>query len=283
MNKDFFYKRIDEIFINDKSRDTFKKQIDTYIRLKNSDIDNLHKYKIGDSVKLYKGMFMRGEGSLSELSDEKLDFISKYGFVSPDITVKYNPKQKTPLCIPVWNIQKDMFLKDYIRLYSGSTFLYTKKEDNFKYHTCLVPYKKLEETIESMRDKDYWMWKCEQTKEIRFMPNLAKDDKKVQMAFIMNMDGAEELTKNDIFNLEFDKDVLKDFIQDFFINDFIYADRNDFTTNRESAIIFAIPSCFIEGILVGRIYENDKEILDKIKRHFPNCYICNLDGKVIVN
>ena len=71
--------------------------------------------------------------------------------------------------------------------------------------------------------------------------------------------------------------------KDFFINAFIYADRNDFTTNRESAIIFAIPSCFIEGILVGRIYENDKEILDKIKRHFQNCYICNLDGKVIVN
>ena len=132
-----------------------------------------------------------------------------------------------------------------------------------------------------MRDKNYWMWRCEQTKEIRFMPNLSKDDKNVQLSFIMNMEGADKLIKNDIFNLEFDKEVLAKFIPEFFINDFIYAERNDFTTNRESAIIFGIPSCFIEGILVGRIYEKDETVLSKIKKYFPNCYICNLDGKVI--
>ena len=45
-----------------------------------------------------------------------------------------------------------------------------------------------------------------------------------------------------------------------FIKDFIYADRDDFTTNRESAIIFSIPSCFIEGLLVVRKYEKDNEM-----------------------
>ena len=36
--------------------------------------------------------------------------------------------------------------------------------------------------------------------------------------------------------------------------------KNDFFTDRESAIIFGIPSNFIEGILVGRNYEKDKKL-----------------------
>ena len=58
--------------------------------------------------------------------------------------------------------------------------------------------------------------------------------------------------------------------------------RSYFFTDRESAILFGIPANFIEGILVGRTYENDKNILEEIKLLLPNCYICNLDGKVII-
>ena len=54
-----------------------------------------------------------------------------------------------------------------------------------------------------------------------------------------------------------------------------------FFTNRESAILFGIPSNLIEDILVGRKYENNNNILKEIKILLPNCYICNLDGKVI--
>ena len=36
------------------------------------------------------------------------------------------------------------------------------------------------------------------------------------------------------------------------------------------------------GIIVNKILEKDKESLKKIKGIFPNCYICNIDGKVIV-
>ena len=39
---------------------------------------------------------------------------------------------------------------------------------------------------------------------------------------------------------------------------------------------------FIEGILVGRKYENDNKVLKEIKDLIPNVYICNLDGKVII-
>lgn len=279
MNKEFFYKKIDELFSDKKANNVFKEQVDNYLELKDLKIERPN-YKIGDLVKLKKGMFMRGEGALAELSDDKLEFISNNGFLSPDITLNYNPNQKTPLCIPVWNIQNDMLLKDYIELYSGCTLRVGRKNENNK--TFLVPYKHLDDAIEQLRNLNFWMWSSEQTKEIRFMPNLAKDDSNVQIAFIMNVDKADRLIENDIFNLDFDKSVLEQFIQEFFINDFIYGKRDDFTTNRESAIIFGIPSCFIEGILVGRIIEKDKSKLEKLKNIFSDCYICNLDGKVIM-
>ena len=38
----------------------------------------------------------------------------------------------------------------------------------------------------------------------------------------------------------------------------------------------------IEGILVGRKYEKDNSKLNEIKNLLPKAYICNLDGKVIV-
>ena len=59
-------------------------------------------------------------------------------------------------------------------------------------------------------------------------------------------------------------------------------EKDDFFTDRESAILFGIPSNLIEGILVGREYENDNEKLLEIKKILPNTYICNLDGKVIL-
>ena len=280
MNKKFYYERIDEIFKNNDTRKKFKEQIDLYL---NSKCTKKNKYNIGDFVELKKGMFMRGEGALAEIDEEKIKFISEFGFISPDIIKEFKPNQKTPLCIPVWNIQKDMLLKEYINLYSGATLKYNLKSDYSKKYTALIPYKKIDDAIEEFRyNKDYWMWTMEQTKEIRFMPNLAKDDPNVQIAFIMSTNGAEKLIKNDIFNLNFNKEILKDFIQEFFINDFIYANRDDFTTNRESAIIFGFPSNFIEGILVGRILEKDNDKLSIIKKYFNDCYICNLDGKVIM-
>ena len=48
-------------------------------------------------------------------------------------------------------------------------------------------------------------------------------------------------------------------------------------------MLFGIPSNLIEGILVGKTYEKDKNVLNEIKRLLPNCYICNLEGKVVAN
>lgn len=282
MNREEYINKLRNIFKwNTNSRIFFKNQINNYYNAKNNYKPNQHNYKVGDMVKLKKHQFMRGEGALNELNEDKLKFISANGFISPDFLDDFNLKKKTPLTVPVWNIQKDMLLKDYINLYSGTTFLYTVKSENYKKYTSLVPYKQLENKIEELRSKEYWMWKCEETKEIRFLPSLARDN--IQLGFIMNLDNeyGKVIAKNDIFDLSFDKNVLKHFISKNFIKDFIYGTRDDFTTNREGAIIFGIPSCFIEGLLVGRKYEKDDKQLKLLKLYFPNCYICNLDGKVI--
>lgn len=281
MSRDEYILNLKKIFEADsKSFKFFLEQIDNYYKCMEKTSWDGAKYKVGDDVLLKQNQLMRGEGALIDLDDERLKFISENGFISPDFTVKYNKEQKTPLCVPVWIIQKDMMLKDYIVNYSGATLRYVYRDGKKK--TKLVPYGKIDEEIDSIRDEDFWTWNCEQTKEIRFMPSLAKD--KIQISFIMNVDNewGKRLVFNDIFNLKFDKDVLKSFVSEWFINDFIYALRDDFTTNREGAVIFGIPSCYIEGVLVGRVYEKDMNMLDKIKKYFPNCYICNLDGKVIV-
>ena len=43
-----------------------------------------------------------------------------------------------------------------------------------------------------------------------------------------------------------------------------------------------INKCFIEGIIVNREIENNVNELKIINEQFPNCYICNIDGNVIV-
>lgn len=235
-----------------------------------------HQYQIKDDVLLKKGTFIHGVRQ----GYENLDSIIENGFLSSNIQ-NFNAKaQKTPYCVSMWNIKEDILLKDYINLYSGMTIKYTDFNDHPT--TKLVPYNKLDEEIENSRTMNIWMWSAEQTKEIRFLPSLIRDDN--QIAFILNTDNdyAKKIIKNDIFSLEFDKKILKTFISKWFIENFIYIKRDDFTTNRESAIIFGIPSCFIEGVLVGRKLENDRKQLEIIKEKLPQCYICNLNGKIII-
>ena len=280
MNKETYLEKLKIIFKeNNNSIKLFSKQIDNYYNAKNNYKQPNHNYKIGDLVKLKKHQLLRGEGALTKLNEDKLKFISENGFISPDFLNDINLNKKTPLTIPVWNIQKEILLKDYIINYSGATLKYISRDGLIT--TKLIPYKKIDEEIEKIRNENFWTWQCEQTKEIRFMPSLARDN--IQLGFIMNIenDYGKSILENDIFNLSFDKEILQSFIQEYFIKDFIYAKRNDFTTNRESAIIFGIPSCFIEGLLVGRKYEQDEKKLNLLKNLFPNCYICNLDGKVI--
>ena len=237
-----------------------------------------HSYKLGDDVYLKKGTFMHG----TYKNMDGLDIIAQDGFTAG--TFRSNEfRQKYPYCVGVWDIQKDMKLSEYINLYSGCTIEFvgngyrTEAGEEIK-RTKLIAISDIENEI---KNNDYSKWFIEQTKEARFLPNLQKDY--VQIGFILNMESkeAKSLLEGDIFRLDFDKEILKSFVVDKIYNHFINDIRDDFFTNRESAIVFGIPPVFIEGVLVGRIYEKDNDKLDYIKSKLPNAYICNLDGKVI--
>ena len=94
----------------------------------------------------------------------------------------------------------------------------------------------------------------------------------------------KELLKSDVLTQNINDEDVFEFINKDYYSPFIIdrKEKDDLFTNRESAILFGIPSCFIEGILVGKKYENDESTLREIKRILPDCYIANLDGNVIL-
>ena len=252
-----------------KQIEKFYDAIDNYKQLQ-------PQYKNGDEVKLSKGTFLHG---IIYDIDNTFNFVVENGFVATDFSgVKV--RGKYPYTIGFWNINNDILLKDYIILYSGMTVRYFTQY-NLNVESQLIPYKQLDSFVEEMKKRDYRKWEAEQTKEIRFLPSLAKDTN--QIAFILNMDSeyAKELLKGDIFKKGLTKKELKPFIDCRTLEKFMTDERDAFFTNRESAIIFGLPICFVEGILVGREYENSEAKIKMIKNKMPNSYICNLDGIVI--
>lgn len=277
MKKEEYIKYVNDNFV-DKTKELLINQIDKFYEYKDNFELDRHNYKLGDDVYLKKGTFMHG----TYKNMDGLDIIAQDGFTAG--TFRSNEfRQKYPYCVGFWNIQKDMMLSDYINLYSGCTIEFvgdgyrTEADEKIK-RTKLIAISDIENEI---KNNDYSKWFIEQTKEARFLPNLQKDY--VQIGFILNMESkeAKSLLEGDIFRLDFDKEILKSFVVDKIYNHFINDIRDDFFTNRESAIVFGIPPVFIEGVLVGRIYEKDNDKLDYIKSKLPNAYICNLDGKVI--
>lgn len=240
-----------------------------------------NKYHVGEEVKLKKGTYMHGiPGPL-----DNFDWIVENGFISNDFTEE-NIHNKIRHSIGMWVIQKDCLLKDYIKEYSGFTITYTiGRGPGSKEVTKLIPYHKFDEVTEKINDdENIWMYWGDQTKEIRFMPSLVSN--KRQIAFILNMesDYAKAMIKKDVWNIELVEEELKEFLDYRYYENFLKerVNRTAQTTDRESAIMFGLPASLIEGVLVGRKLEQDKDSLKHIKEKLPDCYICNIDGKIIV-
>lgn len=273
-----------EQYINDNFDGKAKELLINQIELFYSDIDdiNKNKYNIGDDVKLSKGTFIHG--IFGEL--DNFDFTINNGFIATDFTNEPRPNK---ICnsVGMWNIQEEILLKEYINQYSGFTITYSiGRGPESKKISKLVPYHKFDEVTEEINnDNEIWSYCGDKTKEVSFIPSLVSN--KRQIAFILNMDSdyAKKLAYNDVWNLDFDSETLKPFLDYRYFEKFIKQDRinrNASTTDRESAIMFGLPAKLIEEVFVGRKIENDKKSLDYIKSKLPECYICNLDGKVIL-
>ncbi|HAB66741.1 MAG TPA: hypothetical protein DCE23_05185 [Firmicutes bacterium] len=264
----------------DKALELVLKNIELFYE--DIEIEHIKKYNIGDDVKLSKGTFLHG---ISGLLDN-FDWILENGFIAIDFTGKSEGKNKIKNSIGMWNIQNDILLKDYINSYSGITITYTiGRGPGAKKVSELVPFHKFDEYTEQINNNDeIWTYWGEKTKEVTFLPSLVSN--KRQIAFILDMesDYAQKLASADVWNTKLDEETLIEFLDYRYYPEFINLrfEKNATTTDRESAIIFGLPSKLIEGVLVGRTIEQNKESLNYIKSKLPNCYICNLDGKVIV-
>lgn len=283
MNKDEYIKIVNKNeYLDSNGKKILIEQIKKYYEVKNYSIKK-DTYNIGDEVKLNKGTLLHGTyKNIDGLKEILKDGLISSWFINGRLS-------KYPSSVGIWNLKKDYYLKDYIDFYSGGTIMYCGVFENGKdtqqNKTEVIPYTEMNNIIDIVSKVDCHMWTLEQTKEARFMPSLVQD--RVQIGIIFNCSNKylAELLKGDILNPNnINDDDVKPFInQDYyerFIKNRKYKD--DFFTDRESAILFGIPSNFIEGILVGRKYENDNKILVELKTLLPDVYICNLDGKVIV-
>lgn len=275
-----------EKYINDvnkrfsgTAKDLLLEQIELFFD--SSEKTSKKQYDINEEVYLKKGTFIHG--IFGEI--ENFDYTVNNGFISTDFSQEPRPNK---ICNSVgfWNIQKDMFLKDYINQYSGFTITYTiGRGPGSKEISKMIPYHKFDEETETINNKEnIWSYWGEQTKEVRFIPSLVSN--KRQIAFILNMDNeyAKKMVYADVWNTEIDQETLKLFIDYRYYEKFLKErnNRKASTTDRESAIMFGLPASLIEGVFVGRKIENDESALKYIKEKLPDCYICNLDGKVII-
>ena len=278
MNKEDYIKKIEEKF-KGKSKKILLKQVKLFYE--KHDIEK-NRYSVGEDVLLKKGTFMHGIFSTME----NFDYTVENGFIATDFTEEARPNK---ICNSVgfWNIKEDILLKDYINLYSGFTITYTiGRGPDAKQVSELIPYHKFDEVTERINNDDnIWTYWGDKTKEVSFIPSLVSD--KRQIAFILNTESeyAKKLIENDVWNTKFDKATLKPFLDYRYFPKFLDLrfNKDASTTDRESAIMFGLPKDLIEGVFVGRKLEKDKKALEHIKQSLPDCYICNLDGKVIVS
>jgi len=268
MNKELVVNNAKKKF-NGKLLDIVLKQIDDYFELAESNYIIENRYNIGDEVILNNNYLLHG----IEKHTDIIDVFAKRGIVSQDYL---EDASDHAFCYEsaFWSVDKKISLKDFIKNYSG---MIAKYNGNYEQ----VPYGKLDEFVEKMRNIDHWLWTAESSMEIRFMPSLARNIN--QIGFIINTENtiAQRLRKNSVFKETFNKDYAFEFVNDKLKEKFKNDGFVDDFFQRADYLIFGIPKNCIEGVLVGRLVENNKEYLKQIKQLFPNCYICNLDGKVI--
>ena len=269
MNKELIIKNTKKIFKGDLQRIVLNQTKD-YFELAESDYRIKNGYKIGDDVILNENHLLHGIGKHTDIIKE----FAERGIVSPDYFGSYI---EHAFCYEAafWNVKSEIKLKDYIINYSGIIAKYNNSYEQ-------VPYKKLDDFVEKMKEVNPFKWTSESSMEIRFMPSLAKNDN--QIGFIVNTENevAQKLRKNSVFKETFNKRYALKFVNPKSKNKFKKEGFVGAFFDRADYIIFGIPKNCIEGIIVGRIVENSEKYLKQLKDLFPNCYICNLDGKVIM-
>lgn len=282
MDKKEYVKQVKTKIKNKKSKELLISQIDNFYYTLENYKPRKHRYRVWDLVKLKKWTLLHW----TRKNLEWLEYISENWL----ITWQFEWWREWKYLYTVWvrNLKNDLLLKDYINFYSWWTikyFFWWKNGKEGSSHQKIISFDEMSNLL--LRLKEQWVntWYMEQTKEARFMPSLAQDF--VQVWIIMNWTNkyAKLLKQWDILDTKIPDKNVKEFVHPEVFDKFFVPNRKNkdaFFTDRESAILFWIPAVLIEWILVWRKYEKDKIILKNIKNLLPYAYICNLDGKVIL-
>jgi len=259
------------------ARELIIEQINNFYNLQNKQLKH-HKYNIGDDVKLSKDMFLHGfrDINILELVKNQGLICRDFGTGEKGLKIKY--------CVCLWHIKKCIYLKDYLLKYSGME-VKLRYDLEGKDYDILVPYGKFDEFMQKLRKVQYCYISATLPMETSFIPNLAKNNDNVQIAFIINGSSkyCKILIRNNILNEEIDINTVYDFInrKSSKLIETFKTNRQQGNYERIAYILFGLPQNMIEGILVGEKYEKDKKLLQRIKLAFPNAYICNIQGKVV--
>lgn len=113
-------------------------------------------------------------------------------------------------------------------------------------------------------------------KDILLVDYLTKISNDNDIAFIVNPTSKiGGLLYYDLLDKKFDNNpIVKNIISSSF-------KENNFNKNNLSLILVGVPSNAISGIIVGDSLLMDKDIIDRIKKLFPNAYIVSKDGIIL--
>ena len=272
MDKVTLKKIVEERLNNTETKELFLKQINNYF---NYSEKNIRRYKEGDEVLLTRDSLIHG----SRIEPEKISIIKENGLIASEFYSSERIIKKKPYVVEFWNVEEEMSLKNFIDVRAGVTIEIIEKDGETK-HYVLSSINNISQNLKKIQNyRDYIIY---QNQEQRFVPNEYYNDS--TMAFIINNDTKEKnnILKNDIFSKEFNRRILEEILPKWYIEKYIDGTFDIHETGRERGIIFGIPSALIEGILVNNDIKNNPNIIGYIHEIFPDCYICDISGKVIV-
>lgn len=254
----------------------FEKYYELYKTIEEEKFD-AKDYSIGDDVFLEKGTLLHG---IKSFNIEKIKGIKKNGFLFGEYFGKEVAQQK--YCVCFWVMNDKTSIKEYVNKYSSET-IHLQNRITKKYKQIYIPFsydvRDRQKMFKSINNFIYSINFVRDSKENQFLPSLNKTDDYI--GFILRNSFTDKIKEYDIYDGNLSTNELSVFLPEWVINKTIKK-KIPTHTDHEIAVLYGLPSNIIEGIIVGRLVESNKDSLKSIKTIFPNCYICNIDGKVIL-
>lgn len=273
INVNRYITKLDSYNFSDDVKEIFEEQIISFYNHKTH--TKLPKYNVGEEVKLTNLNLIHG----SRANLEELALISKSGLIASEFYNDNKTIKKKPFVVELWQVNENISLKNWLNKYTGLTVEFYDKS-GLIYKRIITPIDNLKSIIK--KESGYRNYIIYQNQEQRFLPNELNNNE-CSVSFIVKYSNDDLLIKNDIFNTHFSKEISREILPSWYFEKYIVnRDFDNNETGREKAILFGVPTSMIEGIIVSDKLKENKEYL-KISKLFPNCYICDRNGLVLIS